>query len=174
MPADFLSTPFGASLRPTIDNMFRRPTPGATPSQTPTRAGPSPDLSSLLLQAVAQRAATGEHPSTAGAPAASTVAAPVHISTNAASFNSLVSSHKVAIALFTSTNCGPCRMIEPVFDDLARDKSGPDVAFVKVSLDVPTGQGVAGGFGVAVTPTFLFFSEGKKVSEPREGQNRRY
>ncbi|KAF8600295.1 DUF862-domain-containing protein [Ceratobasidium sp. AG-I] len=172
LPADFLSTPFGASLRPTIDNMFRRPTPGATPAQTPTQAGPSLDLSNLLLQAVAQRAATGGPvPSTAGAAATSTVAAPIHISSNTASFNSLVSSHRVAIALFTSTNCGPCRMIEPVFEDLARDKSGPDIAFVKVSLDVPGGQGVAAGFGVAATPTFLFFSGGNKLGELK-GANR--
>lgn len=60
-------------------------------------------------------------------------------------------------------------MIEPVFEDLAREKSGPDVAFVKVSLDVPGGQGVAAGFGITATPTFLFFSEGKKVCGLNDG-----
>lgn len=56
-------------------------------------------------------------------------------------------------------------MVEPAFEDLARDRSGPDVAFVKVSLDVPTGQGVAAGLGISATPTFLFFAEGRKVTQ---------
>ncbi|KAG9119258.1 hypothetical protein FRC07_005783, partial [Ceratobasidium sp. 392] len=171
LPADFLSTPFGASLRPTIDNMFRRPTPGTTPpiAQTPTQAAPSGDISDLLLQAVAQRAASGSGaPSNGpavGAPAASTVAAPIHISTNSASLTSLLNTHKTAVVFFTSANCGPCRMVEPAFEDYAREKSGPDVAFVKVSLDGMGGQAVGAQYGVRVTPTFLFFLNGEKTDE---------
>ncbi|KAG8714605.1 hypothetical protein FRC09_017445 [Ceratobasidium sp. 395] len=167
LPADFLSTPFGASLRPTIDNMFRRPTPGATPpvAHTPTRTTASAGISDLLLQAVAQRAASGPEAPTTGASAASTVAAPIHISTNSASLTSLLNTHKTAVVFFTSTNCGPCRMIEPAFEDYAREKGGPDVAFVKVSLDGMGGQGVAAQYGVRATPTFLFFLNGEKTDE---------
>ncbi|QRW06303.1 ATP-dependent RNA helicase DHX8 [Ceratobasidium sp. AG-Ba] len=171
LPADFLSTPFGASLRPTIDNMFRRPTPGTTPpiTQTPTQVPPPTDISELLLQAVAQRAATGSGapsqapPATASA--ASAVAGPVHISTNLASLNSLINTHKATIVFFTLTNCGPCRVIEPAFEDNAKEKGGADVAFVKVSLDGMGGQGVAAHYQVRATPTFLFFSNGKKTDE---------
>ncbi|KAG8732365.1 hypothetical protein FRC12_019301 [Ceratobasidium sp. 428] len=167
LPADFLSTPFGASLRPTIDNMFRRPTPGATPpvAHTPTRTTASAGISDLLLQAVAQRAASSPEAPTTGASAASTVAAPIHISTNSASLTSLLNTHKTAVVFFTSTNCGPCRMIEPAFEDYAREKGGPDVAFVKVSLDGMGGQGVAAQYGVRATPTFLFFLNGEKTDE---------
>ncbi|KAG8711630.1 hypothetical protein FRC09_020503 [Ceratobasidium sp. 395] len=167
LPADFLSTPFGASLRPTIDNMFRRPTPGATPpvAHTPTRTTPSAGISDLLLQAVAQRAASGPEAPAAGTSAASTVAAPIHISTNSASLTSLLNTHKTAVVFFTSTNCGPCRMIEPAFEDYAREKGGPDVAFVKVSLDGMGGQGVAAQYGVRATPTFSFFLNGEKTDE---------
>src|ERR1700677_2784941 len=51
LPSDFLSTPFGAALRPTIDAMFRRPT-GPTP---PAPAGQQPIRApaSSLLQGVA-------------------------------------------------------------------------------------------------------------------------
>ncbi|CAE6418009.1 unnamed protein product [Rhizoctonia solani] len=166
LPADFLSTPFGASLRPMIDNMFRRPTPGATPPGTPQTTTPAPDISSLLLQAVAQRAASSvsNQPSTVN-PASSTVAAPMHIATNPPSLDSLIKSHKASIVFFTSSSCGPCGMIEPIFEDIARDKAGPDVVFVKVSLDVPGTSEVAGRWGVRVTPTFIMCLDGERIDE---------
>ncbi|KAH7337184.1 PPPDE putative peptidase domain-containing protein [Rhizoctonia solani] len=167
LPADFLSTPFGASLRPTIDNMFRRPTPGATPPPgTPQTAAPAPDISNLLLQAVAQRAAasTSGQPITAN-PASSTVAAPVHIATNPPSLDSLIKSHRASVVFFTSSSCGPCRMVEPAFEDLAREKAGPDVVFVKVSLDVPGAAEVSGRWEVHVTPTFIMCLDGERTDE---------
>ncbi|KAG8720697.1 hypothetical protein FRC08_018396, partial [Ceratobasidium sp. 394] len=168
LPADFLSTPFGASLRPTIDNMFRRPTPGTTPpvARTPTLAAPPADISGLLTSVINQSTASGSASRPiSGAPAAETVAAPVHISTNSASLNSLLSTHKASIVFFTSTNCGPCRMVEPAFEDYARGRGGPDVAFVKVSLDGMGGQAVAAQYGVRATPRFLFFLSGEKTDE---------
>ncbi|KAG8737836.1 hypothetical protein FRC10_007763 [Ceratobasidium sp. 414] len=165
LPADFLSTPFGASLRPTIDNMFRRPTPGTTPAaHTPTQAAPPADISGLLTSVVNQSTGSA-NPPLSGLPAAETVAAPVHMSTNSASFNSLLNTHKTAIVFFTSANCGPCRMVEPAFEDHASDKGGPDIAFVKVSLDGMGGQGVAAQYGIRATPTFLFFLNGEKTDE---------
>ncbi|KAI0670928.1 DUF862-domain-containing protein [Trametes maxima] len=188
LPSDFLSTPFGAALRPTIDAMFRRPVPG-TPSpaapQLPApetlnaaaSASPNPALASALLQAVASQAyssgsLSAPTPATLsnGAPAgSSTVAGAIHMCTNPSSFHSLLHGHRAAVAFFTSPTCGPCRMIEPLFEDLARQKthgSGSGrVAFVKVDMAVGMGNQVAGEWGVRVTPTFLFFLDGKKVGE---------
>ncbi|CAE7148577.1 unnamed protein product [Rhizoctonia solani] len=173
LPADFLSTPFGASLRPMIDNMFRRPTPGATPPPgTPQTTAPAPDISNLLLQAVAQRAtASVSQPATVN-PASSTVAAPVHIATNPPSLDSLIKSHRASIIFFTSSTCGPCRMIEPAFEDLAREMAGPDVVFVKVSLDVPGTAEVAGRWEVRVTPTFILCLDGEKIDELKGADQR--
>ena len=64
LPADFLSTPFGAALRPTIDRMFRGPIPSAAPTpppiQPPSRSQPAPEmnpeLTSALVQAIARQA----------------------------------------------------------------------------------------------------------------------
>ncbi|CAE6457816.1 unnamed protein product, partial [Rhizoctonia solani] len=167
LPADFLSTPFGASMRPMIDNMFRRPTPGTTPPPaTPQTGVPSGDISNLLLQAVAQRAAssTFNQPETTN-PGSSTVAAAVHIATNPPSLDSLIRSHKASVIFFTSSSCGPCRAIEPAFEDIAREKAGPDVVFVKVSLDVPAASEVAGRWGVRVTPTFIMCLDGERIDE---------
>ena len=65
--------------------------------------------------------------------------------------------------MFTFATCAPCRMIEPVFEELARAKGAPRVAFVKVDLAVGMGSMVAREHGVTATPTFGFFLDGKKV-----------
>ena len=193
LPSDFLSTPFGAALRPTIDNMFRRPVPGAAPTpatmqpspaaaQAAVNASPNPALAASLLQAVANQAFSPSTSTPNGAgpslsvpvPAqpqtsssANTVSAPVHICTNPSSFHSLLSAHRAVVAMFTSATCGPCRMIEPVFEDLAWAKThglGKDrVAFVKIDMGVGMGGQVAAECGIRVTPTFLFFLDGQKV-----------
>ncbi|OSD07373.1 DUF862-domain-containing protein [Trametes coccinea BRFM310] len=195
LPSDFLSTPFGAALRPTIDAMFRRPAPGAAPAmpQMPApetlnaaaSASPNPALASALLQAVASQAySTGSlsAPTPASMPSlsssangsangsgSSTVAGAIHMCTNPSSLHSLLQSHRAAVVLFTSPTCPPCRMIEPVFEDLAHQKThgmgSGRVAFVKVDLSVGMGNQVAGEWGVRVTPTFLFFLDGKKLDE---------
>ncbi len=174
LPSDFLSTPFGAALRPTIDAMFRRPTglaPAATPSTAPGQQA-NPAVTSSLLQAVADRATTtGAVPAAADSgystPSTNTVAGAIHVSTNLASFRSLLESHRAVVAMFTSATCGPCRMIEPVFEDLAHAKSrgsgAGKVAFAKVDLAVGMSGAVARHYNVSATPTFAFFLDGKRV-----------
>ncbi|KAL4250786.1 DeSI family protein [Abortiporus biennis] len=176
LPSDFLSTPFGAALRPTIDNMFRQPGPLTSPptpqpsiqppSVPPTTATPDSAITSALLQAVAARAA-----STPAAGQPNSVSAPMHICTNPTTFHNILVTHKAVIGFFTSATCGPCRMIEPVFERFAEEKTqgnmgvGAKIAFVKVDIGVGMGSAVGGQFGVRVTPTFIFFLNGKKTHE---------
>jgi desumoylating isopeptidase 1 len=92
----------------------------------------------------------------------------VHASTNPASFRALLGSHRVVVAMFTSATCAPCRMIEPVFEELAREKKGHgnatgQAAFAKIDLSVGLGSMVAREYNVTATPTFVFFLDGKKV-----------
>lgn len=145
-----------------------------------------PELEADLLQSVAAQATMGGRPSLGGAlsappapvpapapivptrpiPAADApLAAPMHITTNPASFHSLLRSHRAVVAFFTSATCGPCRMIEPVFEDLAKSKSRQNggVGFAKIDLSVGLGSTVAGEYQVRVTPTFIFFLDGRKV-----------
>ena len=154
LPSDFLSTPFGAALRPTIDAMFRRPT-GPTP--------PAP--ASSLLQGVADRATTAA-PGVQDS-GTSTIAGAIHVSTNLASFRSLFESHRAVVAMFTSATCGPCRMIEPVFEDIAHAKTrgsgARKIAFAKVDLAVGMSGTIARQYNVTATPTFAFFLDGKRV-----------
>jgi thiol-disulfide isomerase/thioredoxin len=162
LPRDFLSTPFGAALRPTIDNMFGRPMPGLPPVGTSSNS-----LSSSIQQSAASqpRANTGTYTE-----ATSSLTGPVHIVTNPATFNHFIKSSRAAVALFTAPQtCPPCRVIEPVFDQLAEEKAMRDrkkgAAFAKIDLNVGMGKALATEWGVRATPTFMFFLDGKKVCQ---------
>ncbi|MGH0123853.1 UNVERIFIED_CONTAM: hypothetical protein FKN15_063403 [Acipenser sinensis] len=67
----------------------------------------------------------------------------------------------LVIVDFTATWCGPCKMISPVFEELAQDHK--DVVFLKV--DVDDAQDVAEMCKVSSMPTFQFFKNGQKVEE---------
>ncbi|KAI5831552.1 DUF862-domain-containing protein [Schizophyllum commune Tattone D] len=177
LPSDFLSTPFGAALRPTIDNMYRRPTPGAPTAPTPAPSADfasNPALASSILQAVASQAAGGAGPSTQPSQqplhATDTLTAPIHPCTNSASFHNLLKTHRAVVADFTDQYCGPCRAIAPEFERLAEKgvrvgHSGRGAAFTSIDIRVGQGQALAAEFGIRATPTFLFFLDGKKISE---------
>ncbi len=54
--------------------------------------------------------------------------------------------------------CGPCRVVAPVLEDLARS-SGGKVTLAKVNVD--ENPGLAGRYGIRSIPTILFVKEGK-------------
>jgi thiol-disulfide isomerase/thioredoxin len=174
--------------------MFGRPTgpTGLTTTTTPPTQAQQPTTtpSTSLLQSISNRAtgsplaASGAAPDSGystpstSAAAALSASGPIHPSTNPSSFRSLLSTHRAVIAMFTSATCAPCRMIEPVFEDLARSKKNSttggakaqaegQIAFVKVDLSVGMASMVAREYGVAATPTFGFFLDGKKVRAVR-------
>ncbi|KAG5649934.1 hypothetical protein H0H81_001408, partial [Sphagnurus paluster] len=172
LPTDFLSTPFGAALRPTIDAMYRRPTsntptpPIPAPSiSTAPSAAPNPELAASILQAVAAQAQPGSLPIAA----TETLAAPLRVITNPPAFQSFLETHRAAVALFTSETCPPCRMIEPVFERLSEEKGvksdGTGAGFAKIDISVGLGNSLASEWGIRATPTFLFFLDGRKLDE---------
>lgn len=59
---------------------------------------------------------------------------------------------------FWATWCAPCRVIEPVVEELAANFKGR----AKVAkLDVDTGTGLAAQYGVQAIPTLLLFKDGR-------------
>lgn len=54
--------------------------------------------------------------------------------------------------------CGPCRMMTPVIEELARDYQGK-ITFGKMNTD--ENQETAGKYGIQAIPTLLIFKEGK-------------
>ncbi|KAL5482634.1 hypothetical protein ACEPAI_9228 [Sanghuangporus weigelae] len=170
LPADFLSTPFGAALRPTIDSMFRRPTSGTVSPQPYNQPMASSLLQSVASQAAGPPAARSNYLPTPAAtpsprPTVATVAAPLQMCSNLQHFHKILSSHRAVSAFFTSQTCSPCKIVEPVFEDLAAEKASKDVAFVKIDLGAMLGGEIARVYGVTATPTFVFFLDGKKIDE---------
>ena len=56
--------------------------------------------------------------------------------------------------------CGPCRMVAPVVDEIAREHEGQ----LKVmKLDVDDNQNTAMTYGVMSIPTLILFKNGKPV-----------
>jgi len=68
-------------------------------------------------------------------------------------------SGKAVIIDFSATWCGPCKMIGPVFEQLAAQHTA--VIFAKV--DVDEAQDVASQCGVTSMPTFQLYKRGQRV-----------
>jgi thioredoxin 1 len=58
--------------------------------------------------------------------------------------------------------CGPCRMMTPVIDKLAKDHAGK-VAFAKINVD--QNQKVVQTHKIMAIPTLLFVKDGKVVDQ---------
>ena len=84
--------------------------------------------------------------------------APVDLSDD--NFLSAVKDHDFMIVDCWAPWCGPCRMLSPVIEELAKTYSGR-VVFGK--LDTDENRRVAAQFGIMSIPTLLFFKNGKHV-----------
>ena len=57
--------------------------------------------------------------------------------------------------------CGPCRMVAPIIDELAKEYQGK-IVFGKLNTD--ENQGIALKFNIMSIPTLILFKEGKPIS----------
>ena len=56
--------------------------------------------------------------------------------------------------------CGPCRMITPILETLAKEM-GNQLAFLQ--LDVGVNEKTAGTYHVTMVPTLVLFKDGKEI-----------
>ena len=77
-------------------------------------------------------------------------------------FEEVVSQPNVTVLVdFWAPWCGPCRMLSPVVDEVAEERT--DVKVGKVNVDEQ--PELAGQFGVMSIPTLLVFEQGKLVRQ---------
>jgi thioredoxin 1 len=70
----------------------------------------------------------------------------------------VVKSQLPVVVDFYADWCGPCRMVSPIIEQLAKEYAGK-AKFVKINTD--DNQDLAAQFGIMSIPTVMFFAKGK-------------
>jgi thioredoxin 2 len=85
---------------------------------------------------------------------------PIHLDDE--SFRRTIEGTDVPILVdFYADWCGPCKIMAPYIDEIAREKQG--MALV-AKLDTDRAQQTAGGFNIRGIPTSIVFKNGKEVA----------
>ena len=86
---------------------------------------------------------------------------PINV-TDAAFENTVLQSETPVIVDFWAPWCGPCKMVGPILDKIAKEYDGK-VIVAKVNTD--ENNEWAGKYGVRGIPTMLFIAKGKVVHQ---------
>ena len=96
--------------------------------------------------------------STDGSSIAAVIDSPILLTDS--NFNNEVGKYPLMVVDFWAPWCGPCRMVSPVIEQLARELAGK-VVFGKVNVD--ENRTVAGAFGIQSIPTIAILKNGKAI-----------
>jgi thioredoxin 1 len=80
-----------------------------------------------------------------------------------ATFEEIVKTNKVVLIDFWAEWCGPCRMVGPIVDELAKEYEGKTIMIGK--LDVDENPDVCEKYGIRNIPTLLYFKDGEVVDK---------
>lgn len=153
LPKTVLDTPFGQMLRPQIDSAMRATTQAPLPPQSQV-----PISNGAARSQPVQAASNGSL-----APTSSAVKAngEVYNVTTLRRLNELLESAKAscAVIFFTSATCPPCKLVYPVFDELAAEAEGK-CCLIKV--DISQAHEIGQRYEIRATPTFISFLKGKR------------
>lgn len=83
---------------------------------------------------------------------------PIHVE-SADHFRAVLADHDVVLVDFHAEWCGPCKMLEPVVEELARE-TGAAVA----KVDIDAHQQLASAHGVRSVPTLKVFANGEQAT----------
>ena len=152
MPQAVLESPMGRMLVPQLMqsvNAGRQQNGGALLGLGQS-AQSVPGLSASTLSAATSPGATGT---------VQNVSTPAELSR-------LLDAAKTSCAaiFFTSATCAPCKILYPVYDQLAQELQGK-VTLIKVDIALPQAQSIAVQYSIHATPTFITFLKGDKESQ---------
>lgn len=83
------------------------------------------------------------------------------INVNKNNFEELKNSDKPVLLDFYADWCGPCRMVSPIVDEIAKER--PDIAVGKINVD--NEPELAQAFGVFSIPTLVVMKNGEIVTK---------
>ncbi|KAL7823891.1 DUF862 domain-containing protein [Trichoderma gracile] len=66
-----------------------------------------------------------------------------------------------AVVFFTSATCPPCKMLYPLYDELADEFAGK-ATLIKIDIAQPQASLVASQYSISATPTFITFLKGQQ------------
>ncbi|KAI1164295.1 DUF862-domain-containing protein [Nemania serpens] len=140
MPQAVLDSPFGRMLQPQLSNMVE---------QRKAQHGGLLGIQNGMQHS--QQPANGAQVSSAA----------VQEVSNLQELNTALgrATNKSAIIFFTSVTCPPCKILYPLYDELAAEY-GKSVALIKV--DTSRAYDVAQQYTISATPTFISFVHGKQ------------
>ncbi|MBS1903268.1 MAG: thioredoxin [Bacteroidetes bacterium] len=88
-----------------------------------------------------------------------TTAGPLHFE-DATFDRDVLQNEKPVLVDFGATWCGPCRMIDPIVEELAGEYAG---RFVIGKVDVDENPQISMNYGIRSVPTLMIFKGGKPV-----------
>lgn len=85
----------------------------------------------------------------------------MYIVKNEEDFDQILKDNEAVFVDFYADWCGPCKMVSPIVEELAGERT--DVKFIKVNVDdVPE---VAERFGIMSIPTLIYFKNGEVAGQ---------
>ncbi len=83
---------------------------------------------------------------------------PIHLSEE--EFDEFIKSHDLVLVDFWAAWCGPCQMMAPILDEIAREYAR---RLIVAKVDVDRNRELAMRFGIMSVPTLILFKEGRPL-----------
>jgi thioredoxin 1 len=80
---------------------------------------------------------------------------------NDGNFEEFIMSNQVAVVDCWAVWCGPCRMLSPLIEELAKERNG--ISFGKLNVD--QNRATPMKYGIMSIPTLLYFKDGQLVDK---------